>query len=231
VPCLLPPPALSCSPFPLNIPMSIATGIKRKRRAPHEGLPAGERLKRHKLAINDDFWTSPWGWVNTEVDSASKISPEHLKATCAFLATSGHAFCKNKFKALLEERDKPEAFPPASGSLDDAIVISEDETPGCSKRSCKKNPNCLNYLGQDKWADEGASMPDRRAARSLCPLSRSFQGFSHCCQARQRPQLKQQEAWSTCWSASACCLPVSTIPPHAQCRIWEPRVTPMLTFR
>ena len=37
----------------------------------------------------------------------------------------------------------------------DVVIISDDETPTCSKKHCSKNPNCLNYLAQDRWEDSG----------------------------------------------------------------------------
>jgi ubiquitin carboxyl-terminal hydrolase 48 len=37
----------------------------------------------------------------------------------------------------------------------DVVIISDDETPSCSKKYCSKNPNCLNYLAQDRWEDAG----------------------------------------------------------------------------
>lgn len=39
--------------------------------------------------------------------------------------------------------------------MEDIIVISDDDAPSCSKKDCKTNPNCLNYLGQESWEDEG----------------------------------------------------------------------------
>lgn len=113
-------------------------------------MTAGERLKRNKLASNPDIWTSPWGWVGTDVFDASSISKDHLLATCGFLPNSGNTLCANKYKKKLDKR------PDAAENGDDVIVISDDETPGCSKRSCRKNPHCLNYLGQERWVDAGA---------------------------------------------------------------------------
>ncbi|KAI0064483.1 cysteine proteinase [Artomyces pyxidatus] len=129
--------------------------VKRKRRALHEGLPPGERLKRSKLATEDD-WDTPWGWVGTDVTDASNISRDHLLSTCGFSSRSSHPFCSNKFrKRAPEHSDAAGPRTAVEGELqDDVIVISEDETPSCSKRACAKNPNCLNYLGQEKWEDE-----------------------------------------------------------------------------
>ena len=44
----------------------------------------------------------------------------------------------------------------AEGEIeDDVIVISDDDAPPCTKKLCRANPNCLNYLGQEKWEEEG----------------------------------------------------------------------------
>ncbi|KAI0032221.1 cysteine proteinase [Vararia minispora EC-137] len=141
--------------------------MKRKRRSLQEGLPAGERLKRSRLASTDAIWASPWGWVGTDVFDASSISQEHLTATCGFLPSSGHAFCKNKLRVLLEKRDKLPKQPVASGNQDNVIVVSDDDIPGCSKKSCKKNPNCLNHLGQGRWVDQDDAFKSYRTAIKL----------------------------------------------------------------
>ena len=45
----------------------------------------------------------------------------------------------------------------ASGELeDDIIVVSDEESSACDSKMCKNNPYCLNYLGQEKWENEGA---------------------------------------------------------------------------
>ena len=134
--------------------MSIVGSMKRKREATQPGLTAGERLKRSKLTSNPDIWASPWDWAGTDVFDASHITKDHLLATCGFLPNSGHILCANKLRKSLEKRPETARQAPA-GDGDDVIVISDDETPGCSKRSCRKNPNCLNYLGQEKWVDAG----------------------------------------------------------------------------
>ncbi|OAX36669.1 cysteine proteinase [Rhizopogon vinicolor AM-OR11-026] len=126
---------------------------KRKHRqspAP-KGLAAGEQLKRGKLPGRD-----PWGWVGTEVTHTSQITLEHRLMTCGLSRRSGNPFCANKYANKPEKQSTP---PPkleaADGELqDDVIVISDDELPPCSKKLCKNNPNCLNYLGQETWEDE-----------------------------------------------------------------------------
>ncbi|TFY67092.1 hypothetical protein EVG20_g4062 [Dentipellis fragilis] len=140
---------------------------KRKRRTVQqlEGLAAGEKLKRQNLTTD----TSPWGWVGTEVTNASDITAEHRLATCNFAQRSTASFCPNKFAQKRPASVEPaRQVTPADGELaDDVIVISEDEAPNCSKRACKKNPNCLNYLGQDKWENEDGAMKAYLATMKL----------------------------------------------------------------
>ena len=133
---------------------------KRIRRASPgpSGLSAGERLKRAKLTGNAAY--SAWGWVGTEVTDVAGISHEHRLATCGFSQNSSHPLCRNKY---VEKRKTPspkanghaEPQAPAEEQADDIIVISDDEAPPCSSRTCKHNPYCLNHLGQDKWEDAG----------------------------------------------------------------------------
>lgn len=142
---------LSSSPMP----------PKRMRRASPApaGLSAGERLKRTKLAGSHSY--SAWGWVGTEVTDALDITQEHLLATCGFSKNSPHPLCANKYavcpKVEAPRRKSQKAREPkAEGELeDDVIVISDDDAPSCSNKGCKSNPYCLNYLGQEKWENEG----------------------------------------------------------------------------
>jgi hypothetical protein len=134
------------------------TKRKRRQNQQHDGLTAGERLKRHKLTSDlGDDWDSPWGWVGTSVTDASGIAEEHLLATCGLSRKSYHLFCANKYRKRPPKIvDTVKAV--ASGeepTTKDVVVISDDETPTCSKKHCSKNPNCLNYLGQDRWEDAG----------------------------------------------------------------------------
>lgn len=77
--------------------------------------------------------------------------------TCGLSRRSKNPFCVNKYAHKPEKRSSPvPKRDVADGELqDDVIVISDDEPPPCSKKLCKNNPNCLNYLGQDTWEDEG----------------------------------------------------------------------------
>ncbi|KAI6138857.1 hypothetical protein EDD17DRAFT_1782678 [Pisolithus thermaeus] len=132
---------------------------KRKRRPspPPKGLAAGEHLKRAKLAGNN---SSAWGWVDIEVSDPSQITPEHRLMTCGLSRRNRNPFCGNKYVSKPEQSQPTVTLEPtvetANGeSENDIIVVSDDEPPNCAKKACKNNPNCLNYLGQDKWEDEG----------------------------------------------------------------------------
>jgi hypothetical protein len=135
---------------------------KRRRRlspAP-QGLAPGERLKRQRVIGN---YSSPWSWVGTEVSNPSDIDLDHRLATCGLSKRSSYPFCINKYSIAFSKEEPPsdrEGRSPVRGELeDDVIIISDDEESPCSKKLCKTNPNCLNYLGQDIWEDEGLYAP------------------------------------------------------------------------
>jgi hypothetical protein len=133
------------------------TKRRKRQNQQHDGLAPGERFKRHKLMSNlEGDWDSPWGWVGTNVTDASGIAEEHLLATCGFSRKSRHVFCSNKYRKHPAKTASP-VEPVISGEdpAKDIVVISDDETPTCSKKYCSKNPNCLNYLAQDRWEDAG----------------------------------------------------------------------------
>lgn len=132
---------------------------KRKDSPPPRGLAAGEQLKRTKLAGNDSW---AWGWVDIEVSDPSQITLEHRLMTCGLSRRNRNPFCGSKYVSRPEQpkstaSTQEPAAKVANGELEnDIIIVSDDEMPSCSKKACKNNPNCLNYLGQDKWEDEGA---------------------------------------------------------------------------
>jgi hypothetical protein len=101
-----------------------------------------------------------WSWVGTEVSKAADITLEHRLTTCGFSSKNLHPFCANKL-AVSAPNGPPfkavDVKPPAvSGELeDDIIVVSDDESPVCDSKTCRNNPNCLNYLGQEKWENGG----------------------------------------------------------------------------
>ncbi|KAJ7709699.1 hypothetical protein B0H17DRAFT_999051 [Mycena rosella] len=128
---------------------------KRKRDASpsSKGLAAGEPLKRTAHAVT----SSSWGWVASEATNPSAITSEHLSATCGLSSRNTHPFCRNKYAS--QPAPKKQTIPRAhvSGEIEDDIIIissDEEEDVKCTKKLCKNNPNCLNYLGQKKWEDE-----------------------------------------------------------------------------
>jgi hypothetical protein len=114
------------------------------RRPVPKGLAQGEKLARAPLPDATSF--SEWGWVGTEVHSATGIGPQHRATACGFRKY----ICKNKHAPV--KVSSPPAVP--QDAEDDVVVISDDE-PDCSVKACKANPNCCNYLGQQKWESEG----------------------------------------------------------------------------
>jgi len=142
---------------------------KRKDSPPPRGLAAGEQLKRSKLAGNDSW---AWGWVDIEVSDPSQITLEHRLMTCGLSRRNRNPFCGSKYVSQSEQPKSTAATQEptakiANGELEnDIIIVSDDEMPSCSKKTCKNNPNCLNYLGQDKWEDEGAYSVDAFPMRS-----------------------------------------------------------------
>ncbi|KAG5724013.1 Ubiquitin carboxyl-terminal hydrolase 48 [Termitomyces sp. T112] len=126
---------------------------KRKRRVSpsSKGLAPGERLKRNVLPSD-----SRWGWVGIEVDRVSSITSEHLLISCGLSKRNNHPSCQNKYfqGVTAAQLVRKPITASVDGELDDeVIVISDDEGHPCSPRSCKSNPNCLNYLGQESWED------------------------------------------------------------------------------
>ena len=98
---------------------------------------------------------------------ASEITDQHRMATCGFSRSSTYPLCPNAYsenrklpstKEESPQTKQPEGHTDSSaqaGAADDVIVISDDEGPKCSHKTCKHNPYCLNYLGQDIWEDAG----------------------------------------------------------------------------
>ncbi|KAL0058942.1 hypothetical protein AAF712_014345 [Marasmius tenuissimus] len=126
---------------------------KRKRRASplSKGLPAGEILRRERLAGNA---TSPWSWVGTEVNDASRITHEHMLTVYGLSSRTPR--CPNQYAPGKIATPVCEDHPLAEGELEeDIIIVSDDDDKSCNKKDCRSNPFCLNYLGQDKWNDEG----------------------------------------------------------------------------
>jgi hypothetical protein len=133
----------------------------RKRGVPNNlnGTAADRPIKRTVLAHNN---SAPWAWVGTEVVAPSDITPEHCLIACGLSERNNYPFCTNKYPtpSLVSGDVLTASQRRKSGDEDkdeDIIEISGGETSLCSAKACKFNPNCLNYLGQEEWENEGIS--------------------------------------------------------------------------
>ncbi|KAG6814529.1 hypothetical protein H0H92_000055 [Tricholoma furcatifolium] len=148
----------------------MATKRKRRVSPSSQGLAPGEQLKRSVLPGNNP---SRWGWVGTEVNRASDISPEHLLISCGLSKRNNHPFCQNKYSLTSRPETTNQSVRKndkllVDGELDDdVIIISDDEGLPCSAKNCKSNPNCLNYLGQDKWENQDGALESFMQATAL----------------------------------------------------------------
>jgi hypothetical protein len=109
------------------------------------------------------FLDTRWEWVGAEVTKSVGMTPDHILATCNLSPRNRNVRCTNKYsldgfgvgkKATVVSN--PDGLPTKS-ELDDIIVISDDDesSESCSQKLCKRNPYCLNYLGQEMWENEG----------------------------------------------------------------------------
>ena len=117
---------------------------KRRREDALEDRP-GPSTKRLKTDITN--WTTPrYPWL-ASIQSASEVRIEHVLALCGLGLLAKTPLCPNKFQKTAD----------SEGSVVD-VSDGEDETAhNCSKVKCKNNPYCLNYLGQERWENEGQS--------------------------------------------------------------------------
>ena len=141
-----------------------------KRKHPQsQGLPPGARLKRDRLP---GALGSAWAWVGTEVLDPSDITQDHLRAACGFSGRNGHKFCANKYSPALA-LDKRKIHDVSEATEDHAVIISDEEVPPCNEKMCKSNPNCLNYVGQPAWEDDGKfQLPCMHRFLTVCSLLR-----------------------------------------------------------
>lgn len=128
---------------------------KRKRNAASttKGLSAGEKLNRNRLLAESDL---RWNWIGTEVKHVSEITKEHCIRAAGLALSRSKRICRNKFREKTRSSSPHQKRALSSEDPEDVIVISDDDEDSiCDKRRCKDNPYCLNYLGQDRWEDEG----------------------------------------------------------------------------
>jgi hypothetical protein len=123
---------------------------KRKRAIPprQEGLKQGEQLRRDKISGNARL---DWSWVGTEVTDASKITVEHRLACCGF--ASGQSSACSQSHVPTQSAAATTSTAGIEGDVE--IVVDGGALTLCNKKHCKNDPYCLNFLGQDKWKNEG----------------------------------------------------------------------------
>lgn len=130
--------------------------LKRKRQERNAGLAPGEKLKLQTAPQVSS--NAPWGWVATEVSEVDEITLQHRLSTCNLSSRNKKPRCRNIYSSAtikIAPRTAASSKDAHGEPEDDVIVISDAEDETCSKTLCKLNPFCLNYLGQDKWEDEG----------------------------------------------------------------------------
>lgn len=143
-----------------STPSLLSVMSKRKRRdipSHADGLAPGIKIPRRTA----DY--SEWGWVHTEVTTPQHITNEHRQAAYGFSPRNAlkKPICRSKYlstKATVPVVDSKGKGKAIQNQDDDIITISDDEPEAipCSKKTCRTNPNCLNFLGQVRWKDEGA---------------------------------------------------------------------------
>ncbi|KAF5315656.1 hypothetical protein D9611_004911 [Ephemerocybe angulata] len=127
----------------------MTSGPKRRRLATSatKGATSGEQfLKRFTLPTSGQ---GQWSWVGTEVSKPDDITLEHQLIACGFSPRSGYVACPNTFTLSGNATETAQE----NAEDEEVIIVSDDEdsTPVCSKKNCKSNPRCLNYMGQDIW--------------------------------------------------------------------------------
>ena len=123
------------------------------------------KRKRNTLVGTNGFVSgvklksSCWSWVSSEVRDIDNITLEHRMTASNLSKRNGNPLCQNKYAVGGQISPVLDAASPAThvnGELsEDIIVVSDAEEPLCAKKACKRNPYCLNYLGQEMWEDEG----------------------------------------------------------------------------
>ncbi|EPQ58342.1 cysteine proteinase [Gloeophyllum trabeum ATCC 11539] len=143
---------------------------RRRRKSPaNNGLAAGEKLKREVLQGSR---SNLWSWVGIEVTNVSDITDEHRLMSCGLSKRNGWPICRNKYASgdLPQSKGNLTRDAAHSAADEDIIVISDDETGlECSRKACKNNPNCLNYLGQEAWENEEKAKEAYLKAAELGP--------------------------------------------------------------
>jgi hypothetical protein len=131
---------------------------KRKRNAlvGTNGIVASGKLKT----------SGCWSWVSSEIRDVDNITLEHRMTASNLSTRNGNPLCQNKYAVSRQESSVLDAASPTAAHVngelsEDVIVVSDADEPLCAKRTCKRNPYCLNHLGQEMWEDEGLPIHDQ----------------------------------------------------------------------
>ncbi|EJU05183.1 hypothetical protein DACRYDRAFT_103677 [Dacryopinax primogenitus] len=138
---------------------------KGKRKGAPKPRPLSPVLARKRKHPDNEEPTPPsrWSWVKLDGKVAEQITPKHMIWACGFSEESGLPVCPNIWSKDVKEGDEKGkgravdtgAYDASvSGKSQKAEVIDLTLPTLCSKKKCRDNPNCLNYLGQDAWEDE-----------------------------------------------------------------------------
>ncbi|EJD41060.1 cysteine proteinase [Auricularia subglabra TFB-10046 SS5] len=115
-----------------------------------------------------------WGWVGTIARDAAEITPDMRLRTCGLARANKWPLCANGF-AQPDDGDargkkRPRLDKSCAAVGDDDDDYNDDQVDyECSKKACKANPNCLNWLGQDEWEDGGGARTKFMKANKLGP--------------------------------------------------------------
>ena len=117
----------------------------------------GPSTKRLKTDITS--WTTPrYPWL-ASIQSASDVKIEHILALCGLGPLSKTPLCPNKFQNTRDdvvELSDGDGDGDGDGDEDETITTTHNNNnDSCSKVKCRNNPYCLNYLGQERWENQG----------------------------------------------------------------------------
>lgn len=142
--------------------------------------------------------SSRWGWVSSEVVDVDKITLEHRMAASNLSVRNRNPFCPNKYGVDSNEVSIPE--PAASNAThvngelsEDVIVVSDTDEPVCSKKACKTNPWCLNYLNQEIWENEGKSSQRHAGAFLRSSTDDGWESFVRAAKLGEDPSFLSRE--------------------------------------
>jgi len=92
-----------------------------------------------------------WDWVGAEVNQVNDIDKKHVRQVYCLDGEKLRPFCSN-----LHSLNQTHS---SHNDISQKKMASKSGKKGeykCSPVKCAKNPNCLNYLGQDQWESDGS---------------------------------------------------------------------------